>query len=123
MPGMPRSWTDFVIELPQLVHMLFAFAFGACAGSFIHVVAWRMPEGMSVISPPSRCPVCGYKLPWYDNVPVIGWLRLRGRCGACQQAVTLESEAVWTCAACGQTAVGWENGDELDLRELEVEDA
>lgn len=87
MPGMPRSWTDFVIELPQLVHMLFAFAFGACAGSFIHVVAWRMPEGMSVISPPSRCPVCGYKLPWYDNVPVIGWLRLRGRCGACQTPI------------------------------------
>ncbi len=53
----------------------------------------------------------------------VALLPLRGRCGACQQTVTLESEAVWTCAACGQTAVGWENGDELDLRELEVEDA
>lgn len=48
---------------------------------------------------------------------------LRGRCTACRQALTLESEAVWTCPACGQLALAWENGDELDLRELEVEDA
>ncbi len=80
---MRSDWTDFAIALPQIVHIVFAFAFGACAGSFIHLVAWRMPEGLSVISPPSRCPVCGYRLPWYDNLPILGWLRLRGRCGAC----------------------------------------
>jgi leader peptidase (prepilin peptidase)/N-methyltransferase len=84
---MPDTWTDFAIASPTLVGLLFAFAFGACAGSFVHVVAWRMPEGMSVVSPPSRCPVCGYRLPWYDNIPVLGWLRLRGRCAACHVAI------------------------------------
>lgn len=48
---------------------------------------------------------------------------LRGACTACRQALTLESEAVWSCPACGLTALAYENGDELDLRELEVEDA
>ena len=59
---MPDTWTDVAIVLPTFIGLLFAFAFGACAGSFVHVVAWRMPEGMSVVSPPSRCPTCGYRL-------------------------------------------------------------
>jgi leader peptidase (prepilin peptidase)/N-methyltransferase len=84
---MHADWTDLAIALPTVVYVAFAFAFGACAGSFIHVVAWRMPEGMSIVSPPSRCPVCGFRLRWYDNLPVIGWLRLRGRCAACKVAI------------------------------------
>ena len=78
-----EQWIDYALLLPHLVGMFFAFAFGACAGSFINVVAWRLPQGLSIVSPPSRCPVCGYRLPWYDNMPVLGYLRLRGRCGAC----------------------------------------
>ena len=50
------DWTDFTIALPTIINLVFMFAFGACAGSFIHVVADRMPAGLSVISPPSRCP-------------------------------------------------------------------
>ncbi|MFO0782606.1 MAG: prepilin peptidase [Phycisphaerales bacterium] len=78
-----EQWIDYALLLPHLVGMFFAFAFGACAGSFINVVAWRLPQGISIVSPPSRCPVCGYRLPWYDNMPVLGYLRLRGRCSAC----------------------------------------
>jgi len=81
------DWTDFAIALPTVINLAFMFAFGACAGSFIHVVSYRMPAGLSVISPPSRCPTCGFRLPWYQNLPIIGYLTLRGRCGACKASI------------------------------------
>jgi leader peptidase (prepilin peptidase)/N-methyltransferase len=77
------DWTNLALLTPHLVAMVFAFAFGACAGSFINVVAWRMPQGLSVISPPSRCPTCGLRLKWHQNLPIIGYLRLGGRCAGC----------------------------------------
>lgn len=77
------DWTDFLIAVPTVVNLLFAFAFGASAGSFMHVLVHRMPQGLSVISPPSRCPTCGHRLRWHENIPVVSWLRLRGRCSAC----------------------------------------
>ena len=43
----------------------------------------KVPQGMSVVSPPSRCPTCGFRLKWHHNLPIIGYLRLRGRCAAC----------------------------------------
>src|SRR5687767_268876 len=61
----------------------FLFAFGACIGSFLNVVVWRLPRGKSLISPPSHCPNCQHRLAWYDNIPVFGWLMLRGRCRYC----------------------------------------
>ena len=79
--------SDLVIWLPTAINIAFMFAFGACAGSFVHVVAWRMPQGLSVVSPPSRCPTCGFRLPWHHNLPVVAYLRLRGRCGACGVAI------------------------------------
>ena len=83
------DWTDLTIALPTLINVLFAFAFGACAGSFIHVVTFRMPAGLSVISPPSRCPTCGHLLPWHQNLPIIGYLSLRGHCSACGVRIPL----------------------------------
>jgi len=63
---------------------LFIFAFGACVGSFMNVVVFRLPAGISVISPPSRCPTCGAKLTFFrDNLPIIGWLLLGGTCRYC----------------------------------------
>ncbi|MGA1468384.1 MAG: prepilin peptidase [Phycisphaerales bacterium] len=66
-----------------VVWSLFLFAFGASIGSFVNVVAHRMPRGASLVSPPSRCPVCGGLLSWKENLPVLGWLLLRGRCKRC----------------------------------------
>ncbi|MEN9360400.1 MAG: hypothetical protein RL095_1935 [Verrucomicrobiota bacterium] len=64
--------------------LLFAIAFGGCLGSFFNVVVWRMPRGESLSHPPSRCPNCSHPIrPWH-NVPVFGWLLLRGRCYDCQ---------------------------------------
>jgi leader peptidase (prepilin peptidase) / N-methyltransferase len=57
--------------------------FGAVIGSFLNVVIWRLPRGESVVSPPSACPECGERIKPYDNVPVLSWLLLRGRCRNC----------------------------------------
>lgn len=66
----------------------FLFALGACVGSFLNVVVWRLPRGMSLIRPGSRCPACATPIRWHDNVPVLGWLWLRGRCRACGAAIS-----------------------------------
>ncbi len=70
--------------LPLLVAV-----FGACVGSFLNVVAWRLPREESIVLPPSRCPKCGSRLRWFENLPVIGWLLLRGHCGHCGAAIAV----------------------------------
>jgi leader peptidase (prepilin peptidase) / N-methyltransferase len=56
---------------------------GAAIGSFLNVVIARVPAGESIVSPRSRCPRCGAPIAWYDNLPVLSWLLLRGRCRRC----------------------------------------
>jgi leader peptidase (prepilin peptidase)/N-methyltransferase len=60
---------------------------GLAAGSFANVVIHRVPQGQSVATPGSRCPSCGAPVAWYDNVPVLGWLALRGRCRSCRAPI------------------------------------
>jgi leader peptidase (prepilin peptidase)/N-methyltransferase len=61
---------------------------GLCLGSFLNVVAYRLPTGMSLSSPGSACPGCGAHIRPYDNVPVLSWLVLRGHCRACHSAIS-----------------------------------
>lgn len=63
------------------------FWVGAAVGSFLNVVVYRLPAGLSLLHPPSRCPQCHHRLAAYDNVPVLGWLWLRGRCRYCRTAI------------------------------------
>ncbi len=63
-------------------------AVGLAVGSFLNVCMYRLPRGESVVTPPSRCPSCGHRLRWFDNVPVLGWLVLRGRCRSCRTAIS-----------------------------------
>ena len=70
--------------LPPVIMALFVFVFGAVVGSFLNVCIYRMPLDQSVVSPGSRCVGCGTAIRWYDNIPVISWLLLRGRCRFCQ---------------------------------------
>lgn len=65
-----------------------AFTFGACIGSFLNVVIYRLPAGLSLIHPPSRCPQCMHPLGVTENVPVFGWLWLRGCCRWCQTKIS-----------------------------------
>lgn len=62
---------------------LLGCVFGAFVGSFLNVCAHRLPRNESVVHPPSRCYACGTRIVWYDNLPVLGWFLLRGRCRAC----------------------------------------
>ncbi|MES1023891.1 prepilin peptidase [Gloeocapsa sp. BRSZ] len=65
------------------------FALGASIGSFINVVVYRLPAGLSIVSPPSRCPRCLHRLGKGENIPILGWLMLRGRCRHCRAAIAL----------------------------------
>jgi leader peptidase (prepilin peptidase)/N-methyltransferase len=57
--------------------------FGLLFGSFANVLIWRVPRGESIASPGSHCPGCDAPIAWYDNIPVVSWLVLRGRCRTC----------------------------------------
>ncbi|MFN0012867.1 MAG: prepilin peptidase [Phycisphaerales bacterium] len=81
---------ETVLVLAKLVPLLFLAAFGACIGSLINVLAYRLPKGMDVVSPPSRCPACDTKLTWRENIPIFGWLILRGRCRFCRSPISAE---------------------------------
>jgi leader peptidase (prepilin peptidase) / N-methyltransferase len=69
--------------------LVFAVAVGLCVGSFLNVVVYRLPRGMSVATPPSACPACGHEIRWRDNIPVLSWLLLRGRCRDCRNPVSI----------------------------------
>jgi len=69
--------------MPLAFAATFAGVFGAMIGSFLNVVAYRLPRKESLVRPGSRCPGCGTDIKPYDNVPVLGWLMLRGRCRSC----------------------------------------
>ena len=62
---------------------------GLCVGSFLNVVIYRVPEGMSVAFPSSHCPKCGYNLRWYDNIPILSYLILGGKCRKCREHISI----------------------------------
>jgi len=64
--------------------LIVPFLFGAVVGSFLNVCIYRIPQGISIVSPPSRCPVCKRRIPFYFNVPIISYFLLRGRCAYCK---------------------------------------
>ena len=68
---------------PDTWSLVAAGLFGLCVGSFLNVVIYRLPLGQSLATPPSRCRKCGYSLRWFDNIPVLSWVFLRGRCRKC----------------------------------------
>ena len=71
------------------VSTVFAGAFGAAFGSFFNVVAYRLPAGISLVHPGSACPKCDTPIRAYDNIPVLGWLMLRGRCRSCRAPISV----------------------------------
>jgi leader peptidase (prepilin peptidase)/N-methyltransferase len=70
------------------VWIVFLFAIGACVGSFLNVVIYRLPRGESIIFPGSHCPACGVAIKWYDNIPLVSWAALRGRCRSCKGPIS-----------------------------------
>lgn len=70
------------------VLLAFVAAFGLAIGSFLNVVAYRVPAGLSVVSPPSACPSCGHEITARDNVPILSWLLLRASCRSCKAPIS-----------------------------------
>ena len=79
--------------------------FGAMIGSFLNVVAYRLPRSKSLVAPGSQCPGCDAPIKPYDNVPVLGWLLLRGRCRTCRTAISPRYPAVEALTAALAVAV------------------
>ena len=73
-----------------MIRALVALPFGLAVGSFMTVAVHRLPKGESVLSPRSRCPSCGVELRNRDNVPVVSWLLLRGKCHHCGAPISVE---------------------------------
>jgi leader peptidase (prepilin peptidase)/N-methyltransferase len=75
------------MEIPRGLGALFAFAIGACAGSFVNVVAYRLPREISIVTPRSFCPRCNRPIPPWANIPILAYVGLRGRCLMCGGAI------------------------------------
>jgi leader peptidase (prepilin peptidase)/N-methyltransferase len=82
---------------------------GGCFGSFLNLVAWRLPRQESIVRPPSHCPHCGTRLRWFENLPLLGWFLLRGRCRHCQRPISSRYVLVeWLVAGLGVlTPLAW----------------
>jgi len=80
----PEIWASVPFHFWSVVF----FVFGSLVGSFLNVCIYRMPLGLSVVSPPSHCPHCKYSIPWYLNIPLFTWSMLRGRCKSCGATIS-----------------------------------
>jgi leader peptidase (prepilin peptidase) / N-methyltransferase len=69
---------------------VYVFAIGVCVGSFLNVCIGRWPEGLSVVRPRSRCPKCGHQIKASENIPIVSWLILRGRCSGCGERISIQ---------------------------------
>ena len=74
----------------DILEAIYVFAVGACMGSFLNVCIGRWPEGLSVVKPRSRCPKCGHQIKATENIPLVSWLLLRGRCSRCGERISIQ---------------------------------
>jgi len=91
--------------MPEWILWVFAGVLGGCIGSFLNVCIYRLPAGESVVSPPSHCPNCDMAIGWRDNIPVLSYVFLRGRCRGCGTRISpqyplveLVTAAIWVAA-------------------------
>jgi leader peptidase (prepilin peptidase)/N-methyltransferase len=76
--------------MPETLFLVVAAMLGAVVGSFLNVCIYRWPAEQSVVRPRSRCPSCGTPVAWYDNVPIISWIVLRGSCRTCREPISIQ---------------------------------
>ncbi len=69
--------------------LIITFIFGSIIGSFLNVVIYRIPREKSIVFPSSSCPSCGYKIKWYENIPVLSFLILKGKCKNCNEPISI----------------------------------
>jgi leader peptidase (prepilin peptidase)/N-methyltransferase len=94
LPMSPNPFVPSLYAVDSWPLVLVTFAVGACIGSFSNVCIHRLPADESVIRPPSRCPRCAAAVVWYDNIPLVSWVVLGGRCRACSEPISVRYPAV-----------------------------
>ena len=82
--GYPQLWT---------IILVWVFVFGSCLGSFLNVCIWRIPRGESLSKAASHCGSCSTPIKWYDNLPLISYIVLGGKCRACKQHYSMHISA------------------------------
>jgi leader peptidase (prepilin peptidase)/N-methyltransferase len=102
-----------VLSLAVLVPL--SAVVGLVIGSFLNVVVWRLPRGESVVTPGSRCPSCGRSLQPRDNIPLVSWLLLRGRCRYCATAISVRYPIVEALTGVTFALVAWRIGADWSL--------
>ncbi len=99
-------------ELSALTPALYVFVgvLGLLIGSFVNVVIWRVPQGLSVIRPGSACPACGHEISALENVPVLSWLALRGKCSGCRSRISVRYPIVEAAVGALFVLMAWRVG-------------
>jgi leader peptidase (prepilin peptidase)/N-methyltransferase len=96
--------------LPDVIGYIFTFLFGASIGSFLNVVIHRVPREQSIVFPSSACPKCGNAIKSYDNIPILGWLMLGGKCRNCKEPISFRYPAVELFTGLVWLVVFWQIG-------------
>lgn len=91
-----------ISSVPPFLAQLYALIVGACVGSFLNVCIVRWPHERSILRPRSRCTQCGNQLAWFENVPIVSWVALRGRCRCCDERISVMYPLIELVVA-----VGW----------------
>ncbi len=102
----PPLTTDLREALTPLF-VVFAFALGAASGSFLNVVIWRLPRGECLSRPPSHCPRCQARIRAWQNLPLLSWIMLRGRCFNCHLPISLRYPLIELIGALLFSALWW----------------
>jgi leader peptidase (prepilin peptidase) / N-methyltransferase len=98
---------------PSPLSIAFASVFGAVIGSFLNVCIYRLPIDKSIVWPASACPSCSRELAWYENVPIISWLFLRGRCRTCGERISVRYPIIELLTAVMCAGAFWYYGPTL----------
>ncbi|MBK5095826.1 MAG: prepilin peptidase [Deltaproteobacteria bacterium] len=95
--------------MPPLL-LIAAFLLGACLGSFFNVLIYRLPREESIVRPASRCPACGRPVRAWENVPIVSFLLLRGKCAGCGSGISWRYPVVEAASGIGFLLIAWVDG-------------
>jgi leader peptidase (prepilin peptidase)/N-methyltransferase len=106
---------EAITGLPEFIVYIFVFVIGAAIGSFLNVVIHRVPNEESIVFPSSACPKCGKPIAGYDNIPIVSWLLLGGKCRNCKEPISIRYPAVELLTALSFLLVFWKFGLDVML--------